>query len=427
MAREMKNSGVKWVGEIPKNWRISRIKYIANNEANSFCDGDWIESPNITDSGIRYLTSGNIGEGKFKRQGSGYITDVTFRTLGCKYAYPGDLVFSRLNAPFGRSCILPDDEDKYVIAVDNVILRTDEDKRYVCYFTQTLQYQQYIELLCNGMAMQRIARKKLGDISIPLPPLSEQQAIADFLDAKCAEIDGLLADLDAEVKTLAEYKKSIIAETVTRGLNPNVSMKQSEIPWVGEIPSHWKVIANKYIMHKKKEIVPVYEGQDIISLSMNGVIVRDLDAGGKMPTTFNGYQHIYPGNLLMCLFDIDVTPRCIGLIKNDGLTSPAYSQFVMDGDAYAPYYYYFYLKMDNDKELVHLSKNMRHSLNEEQFGMIKTVFPPREEQEAIATYLDEKCAAIEQSIADKQTQIETLKAYKASLIYEYVTGKRQVN
>ena len=427
MAREMKNSGVKWVGEIPKNWRISRIKYISNNEANSFCDGDWIESPNITDSGIRYLTSGNIGEGKFKRQGSGYITDVTFRTLGCKYAYPGDLVFSRLNAPFGRSCILPDDEDKYVIAVDNVILRTDEDKRYVCYFTQTLQYQQYIELLCNGMAMQRIARKKLGDISIPLPPLSEQQAIADFLDAKCAEIDGLLADLDAEVKTLAEYKKSIIAETVTRGLNPNVSMKQSEIPWVGEIPSHWKVIANKYIMHKKKEIVPVYEGQDIISLSMNGVIVRDLDAGGKMPTTFNGYQHIYPGNLLMCLFDIDVTPRCIGLIKNDGLTSPAYSQFVMDGDAYAPYYYYFYLKMDNDKELVHLSKNMRHSLNEEQFGMIKTVFPPREEQEAIATYLDEKCAAIEQSIADKQTQIETLKAYKASLIYEYVTGKRQVN
>ena len=179
-------------------------------------------------------------------------------------------------------------------------------------------------------------------------------------------------------------------------------------------------------MHKKKDIVPIYEGQDIISLSMNGVIIRDLDAGGKMPTSFNGYQHIYPGNLLMCLFDIDVTPRCIGLIKNDGLTSPAYSQFVMDGDAYAPYYYYFYLKMDNDKELVHLSKNMRHSLNEEQFGMIKTIFPPREEQQAIAAYLDEKCLAIDQSIADKQTQIETLKSYKSSLIYEYVTGKKQV-
>ena len=212
MAREMKNSGVQWIGDIPKDWKVSRIKYIANTEPNSFCDGDWIESPYITDAGIRYLTSGNIGDGKFKRQGNGFITDITFRALGCKFAYPGDLIFSRLNAPFGRSCILPDDEDKYVIAVDNVILRTDEDKRYVCYFTQTTQYQQYIELLCNGMAMQRIARKKLGDISIPLPPLDEQRAIAAFLDTKCAEIDGLLADLDAEVKNLTEYKKSIIAD-----------------------------------------------------------------------------------------------------------------------------------------------------------------------------------------------------------------------
>lgn len=179
-------------------------------------------------------------------------------------------------------------------------------------------------------------------------------------------------------------------------------------------------------MQKKKEIVPIYGGQDIISLSMNGVIVRDLDAGGKMPTSFNGYQHIYPGNLLMCLFDIDVTPRCIGLIKNEGLTSPAYSQFIVGDEAYAPYYYYFYLKMDNNKELVHLSKNMRHSLNEEQFGMIKTIFPPMDEQIAIANYLDSKCAAIDQAITGKTQQIETLKAYKSSLIYEYVTGKKQV-
>ena len=153
MTREMKNSGVQWIGDIPKDWKVSRIKYIANNEPYSFCDGDWIESPYITDAGIRYLTSGNIGDGKFKRQGNGFITNVTFKALGCKFAYPEDLIFSRLNAPFGRSCILPNDEDKYVIAVDNVILRTDEDKRYVCYFTQTTQYQQCIELLCNGMAM----------------------------------------------------------------------------------------------------------------------------------------------------------------------------------------------------------------------------------------------------------------------------------
>lgn len=145
-----------------------------------------------------------------------------------------------------------------------------------------------------------------------------------------------------------------------------------------------------------------------------------------MPTSFNGYQHITVGNLLMCLFDIDVTPRCIGLIKNDGLTSPAYSQFAMKAEAYAPYYYYFYLKMDNTKELVHLSKNMRHSLNEEQFGMIPTIVPPMDEQIAISKYLDEKIANIDKAISDKLIQIDKLKEYKASLIYEYVTGKNQV-
>ena len=179
-------------------------------------------------------------------------------------------------------------------------------------------------------------------------------------------------------------------------------------------------------MRKVKDIVPVYHGEQIISLSMNGVIVRDLDAGGKMPTSFDGYQHIVPGNLLMCLFDIDVTPRCVGLIKDDGLTSPAYSQFKMLEGAYAPFFYYFYLKMDNTKELVYLSKNMRHSLNEDQFGEIKSVLPPIEEQEAIADYLDDQCKHIDEAIQLKQEQLDKLTEYKASVIYEYVTGKKQV-
>ena len=102
-------------------------------------------------------------------------------------------------------------------------------------------------------------------------------------------------------------------------------MKPSSMEWVGDIPASWKVMPNKYLMHKKKESCPVYNGEDILSLTMKGVIVRDLDAGGKMPASFDGYQRLEPGNLLMCLFDIDVTPRCIGLIKQAGLSSPAYS------------------------------------------------------------------------------------------------------
>lgn len=411
MAREMKNSGVEWIGRIPKDWTCCKQKYLITLlNGRAYQEGEFEE-----DGKYKVLRVGNLFTNPIW-----YTSSLELEPN--KYCQNGDLLYSwsMSYAPV----IWHGEKVIYHYHIWKTILSEKISKMFAYYYLISLTNALRSEV--HETTMGFITMGVMNNANIAFPPLSEQQAIANFLDTKCAEIDGLLSDLDAEVKTLAEYKKSIIAETVTRGLNPNVPMKKSGIPWVGEMPSHWKVIANKYIMHKKKEIVPIYEGQDIISLSMNGVIIRDLDAGGKMPTTFNGYQRIYPGNLLMCLFDIDVTPRCIGLIKNDGLTSPAYSQFVMDGDAYAPYYYYFYLKMDNDKELVHLSKNMRHSLNEEQFGMIKTILPPKEEQKAIATYLDEKCAAIEQSIADKQTQIETLKSYKASLIYEYVTGKKQV-
>lgn len=198
-------------------------------------------------------------------------------------------------------------------------------------------------------------------------------------------------------------------------------MKPSSMEWIGDIPLSWKVMSNKYLMHKKKEICPAYNGEDILSLTMKGVIVRDLDAGGKMPASFDGYQRLEPGNLLMCLFDIDVTPRCIGLIKQAGLSSPAYSQFVLSDSANAAYYCYYYTMLDNDKTLLHLAKNLRHSLTEDQLGAIPVIVPPIDEQQRIADFLDAKCAEIDALVADIQTQIDTLEQYKRSVITETVT------
>ena len=154
---------------------------------------------------------------------------------------------------------------------------------------------------------------------------------------------------------------------------------------------------------------------------MRGVIVRDLDAGGKMPTSFDGYQKVYPNNLLQCLFDIDVTPRCVGLIKNEGLTSPAYSQFEMHSNAYAPYYDYLLRYMDDRKTLLHLSKNLRSSLTETDFGAIDTCVPSIIEQQKIANFLDRKCTEIDEMIALQEKIVEELKAYKQSVITEAVT------
>lgn len=198
-------------------------------------------------------------------------------------------------------------------------------------------------------------------------------------------------------------------------------MKDSRLKWIGEIPSSWNVMPNKYLMKKKKVICPVYTGEDILSLTMKGVIVRDLDAGGKMPTSFDGYQRLEPGNLLMCLFDIDVTPRCIGLIKQVGLSSPAYSQFELNDMGNAEYYCYYYTMLDNDKTLLHLAKNLRHSLTEDQLGAISVIVPPVQEQKKIADFLDAKCSEIDALSADIQTQIDILEQYKRSVITEAVT------
>ena len=194
-------------------------------------------------------------------------------------------------------------------------------------------------------------------------------------------------------------------------------MKESGIEWVGSIPDTWDVIPNKYIMHKEKNLCEKWTGEDVMSLTMNGVIVRDLqNPTGKIPATFDGYQYIEDGDLLMCLFDIDVTPRCIGKVTHNGVTSPAYSNFKTHDNASRDYYYYYYLMVDNTKELLHLAKNLRHSFTEEQLGSLKVPMPPLTEQQVIADYLNEKCSKIDDIIAEANASVEEYKELKQAVI-----------
>lgn len=202
--------------------------------------------------------------------------------------------------------------------------------------------------------------------------------------------------------------------------------KNSGIVWIGDIPAHWQVTPHKYVMHKDKSICESYKGEDIISLTMNGVIVRDLMAGGKMPTSFDGYQYVDPEDLLLCLFDIDVTPRCVGVVRNHGVTSPAYSRFKVYEGYYNTYYDYLLRFIDDEKVFIHLAKNLRSSLTETDFGAIKTVVPPYEEQKRIAKLLDRQCAEFDAVIEKTKATIEEYKKLKQSIITEAVTkGIRQ--
>lgn len=207
-------------------------------------------------------------------------------------------------------------------------------------------------------------------------------------------------------------------------------MKDSGIEWIGTIPNNWEVLPHKYVMHKEKNICEQYNGENIISLSMSGVHIRDLNAGGKMPTSFDGYQFVEPNDLLLCLFDIDVTPRCVGLVKNYGLTSPAYSRFKVHTGFVTAYYDYLLRMIDDRKIFVHLSKNLRSSLTETDFGAIKTIAPPLEEQHRIADFLDRKCAEIDNVLEKTRASIEEYKKLKQSVITQAVTkgirGERQM-
>lgn len=198
-------------------------------------------------------------------------------------------------------------------------------------------------------------------------------------------------------------------------------MKDSGIEWIGQIPTNWDVVPHKRVMHKVKEICEQYNGEDIISLTMNGVIKRDLTAGGKMPTSFDGYQYVKPNDLLLCLFDIDVTPRCVGVVKDYGVTSPAYSRFVMHDGYYNAYYDYLLRAIDDDKVFVHLSKNLRSSLTESDFGVIKTCVPSLAEQKRIVTFLDAQCAEIDAVLEKTRASIEEYKKLKQAVITQAVT------
>lgn len=208
-------------------------------------------------------------------------------------------------------------------------------------------------------------------------------------------------------------------------------MKDSGIEWIGEIPEGWEVLAHKYIMHKEKSICEHYSGEDVISLTLNGVVKRDLEnPSGKMPTTFDGYQFVDPNDLLLCLFDIDVTPRCVGLVKDYGVTSPAYSRFKIHSGFCNAYYNYLLHFIDDEKVFVHLSKNLRSSLTESDFGAIKTIVPPKAEQQRIADYLDNRTFEIDTLLSKARSSIEEYKKLKQAVITQAVTkgvrGEREM-
>ncbi len=426
MAREMKNSGVTWIGKIPSDWKIKRLKYAAD----SFYKGNGITKDEVFEDGdISCIRYGEI----YSKYNGAFVNCISKTKLmvqeSPRHIKKGDILFActgELVEEIGKNIVYMGN-NPCLVGGDIIVMRHQQDPIFMNYALNSYAQTQKSEGKAK-LKVVHISSKDIQNLMVLLPTLPEQKAIADFLDKKCAEIDGLLADLEAEVKTLAEYKKSIIAETVTRGLNPNAPMKQYGIPWAETIPAHWTTEKGKYLFvlrrtkgnpHNLELMSPTQKFGVIPQSQVEGVVLV------KEKTDLNTFRTIRPGDFCISLRSFQ---GGFEYSKYEGVVSPAYQVFypikpIADG------YFKYMFKSDGFISYINtFSMSLRDGKNIafEDFGNSYIPTPPIEEQEVIAAYLNEKCAIIDQSIADKQTQIETLKAYKSSLIYEYVTGKKQV-
>lgn len=432
MSREMKDSGIEWIGEIPEEWNVVKIKNMATDEKSLLMDGDWIESNVIRDEGIRYLTTGNIGSGIYKEQGNGFISEETFKQLKCLEVFSGDLVISRLNEPIGRACIIPDTYYHYVVAVDNVVLRPDKeyDKKYLMYCMNIEGYNHMVKLASRGTTMPRISRSILGSFELPVPSTIEQRQIANYLDNKVSQIDTIIQKQTQLIEQYKTYKQCLITETVTKGLNPNVEMKDSGIEWIGMIPKHWKVVRIKTLF---REVNERNEDESALLLSLFTAIgVRprnEMEDKGNKAVTVIGYKKVQVGDLIVN--KLLAWMGAIAYSDYEGVTSPDYDVYraLMDANVVQEYYNMYFRYTNFKDDCYRYGRGimmMRWRTYPEQFKNIFVVNPPREEQEAITLFLKNKCVAIDKLIEAKQSLIQQLESYKKSLIYECVTGKREI-
>lgn len=437
-----KDSGIEWIGDVPEHWENIQIKHLAIGDNTLFLDGDWIESKEIIyDNGdYRYITTGNIGEGKYKEQGNTYITQETFEKLNCTEVIPNDLLISRLNPPIGRSCLVPDLGSKIVTSVDNVILRPSPKfiKNYLVHFFTNTNYFEYTSLVGRGATMQRISRSMLGDIKIVLPPTPEEQStIANYLDRKTSEIDDLIADKKRLLELYEEEKTAIINQAVTKGINPDAPMKDSCIEWLGEIPEHWEVLPIKYTANVQTGRTPKIAGSEI-DFFENG------DTNWYTPGDFDGNEilkeskrkivseafeknqvELFPKQSIY-LVSIGATLGKVSLSESEASANQQINIITFNEEKVVPYWGYYFIVGNKEMVLNEADYTTLPILNQTKLKNIWIAFPNIEEQNDIITHINNELGRLKLKVKRTKTLIDLLTEYRTSLISEVVTGKIKV-
>ena len=428
----------QWYDNLPKDWIVKRLKFIANEEDSLFLDGDWIESSMITDNGIMYLTTGNIGDLHYKEKNNQFISEDTFNELNCLKVFPNDLVLSRLNSPISRACLLPNIAPYYVVAVDDCVLRPNKDisKKFMLYQLNSYGYRETAENLARGTTMQRVSRSQLGKLNVVVPPLKEQNLIAQYLDEKVPQIEKVIDVIKKEIEVLEMTKKSIITECVTKGLDKDAELKDSGVDWIGQIPKHWEIKKFKYETQLTGSgTTPDSKNDDYyINGNYNWIQSGDLyktkyiNSTEKQITQY-AIDNVSALTLFVAPFIIvamyGASAGNVSISNINAYTNQACCVVKMKENNDLRYAYYI-LCASNDYLLSQANGGAQSNINQIVIKNTPFIKAPYEEQKNIADYLDKKCDAIDKIIAIKKEQISKLKTHKQSLIYDYVTGKKRV-
>ncbi|MBE5775593.1 MAG: restriction endonuclease subunit S [Clostridiales bacterium] len=417
MVREMKDSGLEWAGVIPAEWTTNKGKYFMQLLARPVDENDGV---------ITCFRDGEVTLRSNRRE-----EGFTFATVEAGYQgiEPGDLVVHGMDG-FAGAIGISDSRGKGTPALN--VLDCSENKKYIMYLLRTMAHTELFMALATGIRVRTCdtSWKKLRELDYIIPPTTEQERIVAFIEKQCTEIDALMADVQAQIETLEQYKRSVITEAVTKGLNPNVPMKDSGTAWIDTMPSHWALIPAKYMFHNSDlrrigDDVLLTSSQKYGIISQTDYMERENAKIVLANKGIEDWKHVEPYDFIISLrsfqggLEMSETTGCITwhyvVLKASRTIVPKYYKWLFKSQSYIT-------ALQRTCNFIRDGQDLRFS----NFSQVPLPEPPIEEQQAIASYLDAKCTEIDAIIDGKRQQLAVLEDYKKSVIFEYVTGKKEV-
>lgn len=386
-----KDSGVKWLGEIPKHWNILKMRFLFKDV--SVKNKPELELLSVTQN--QGVVPRNMVENR--------MVMPTGSLESFKVISKGDFAISLRSFEGG----LEYSDYEGLISPAYTVLKAQKEiiHGYYKYLFKSFSFIGELQLSIVGIREgKNISYEELKYSYIQIPPLSEQQAIANFLDEKTVKIDQAIAIKEKEIELLKERRQILIQELVTgkkvwdgNQWTKPTKTKDSGVDWIGEIPEDWEELANKYIFRIKKNLVGKDSANyDLLSLTLQGVKLRDMEnPEGKFPAEFDTYQKVVKGDFVFCLFDVEETPRTVGLSQFHGMITGAYTVMDLVGNINSKFLYYLYLFIDDKKRLRNYYRGLRNTIPKDSFMTFKSLVPPISTQEIIVNKIEQLEVKIE--------------------------------